>query len=273
MILALDIGASSFKWTLQDPAHPNQTQFFSRDFHQPQPSPKTLFEDIREAVSEAVFDDIRICVPGPVADGILLRSLNLAWYDVSIVQWTHEIFQQKPTVVMSDVEATLNCAQRELGQPQNILALVLGTGLGVGALVDGKRYSGKIHGHISTPAGKPCGCGRSDCLEGRVGWRGMVNAARDLGLTVENGRELSDLAKLGSEAAQSLLVETGELIANACLDWIEKVQRPAKIWLAGGPSRDSFLRSGFKRRLLDKDISFSEKPRYAGLRGLLSGSS
>ncbi|MDF1663199.1 MAG: ROK family protein [Planctomycetota bacterium] len=273
MILALDIGASSFKWTLQDPTKTSQTQFFSQDFHGPRPSPKALFQDIREAVSGAPFEDLRICVPGPVRDGVLRRSLNLGWYDVSLSQWTQDIFHREPTVVMSDVEATLACAQEELGQAENVLALVLGTGLGVGALIDGQRYAGKIHGHISSPAGKACGCGLDDCLEGRVGWRGMVNAARELGLTVKNGRELSKQAKLGSEEAQGLLLETGDLIAEACLLWVERLQTPVKIWLAGGPSADTYLRMGVSRTLHPMKVCFSSEPRYAGLRGLLSLSS
>lgn len=269
MILALDIGASSFKWTLQDPDNPTDLTYKSQDFRELRPSPKNLFNDISDANSALAFSEIRICVPGPVKDGVLLRSLNLGWYNVDLVEQCRRFFRKKPSVVVSDVEATLACAQEELGQAKNLIALVLGTGLGVGVLIDGQRFSGKIHGHLSILGGKPCPCDRSDCLEGRVGWRGMVRAAQNLGVPARNGHELSQLASKGSHAAQSVLSETGELLGKACKIWIDGLQTPVKIWLGGGPSCDTFLRFGLAKALGEQPIIVSPKPRYAGLRGLL----
>jgi glucokinase len=68
---------------------------------------------------------------------------------------------------------------------ENLVCLTLGTGIGVGVVIDGRLLRGKrgvlgiLAGHITIDAdGPPCTCGSVGCLEALVGSHGLVSDAQ-----------------------------------------------------------------------------------------------
>ena len=68
---------------------------------------------------------------------------------------------------------------------ENLVCLTLGTGIGVGVVIDGRLLRGKrgvlgiLGGHITVDAyGPPCTCGSVGCLEALIGSRGLVADAQ-----------------------------------------------------------------------------------------------
>lgn len=268
MILALDIGGSSLKWTLQSsPEAALAPQVLP--YAQTRPSPSAVLEAVCAKLGGDTPNEVRVCVPGPVRDGVLLRSVNLGWTKIDLKALTLSKFEVKTTVVMTDVDAAFACARWELGESTDFLAVILGTGLGVGASIEGQRFAGVLTGHQSIEGGQPCRCGLESCLEGRVGWRGIVALAKRRGLSVQNARELAALAKEGDRTAQGILSETGEILGRACNNWLATLNKTAKVWLAGGPSQDPYLHAGLSQALETRSLFLSKQGRFAALRGLL----
>lgn len=269
MILALDIGGSSLKWTLQSsPGADLAPQVLP--YAQAQPRPSAVLEAVHAQIGAAAPNEIRICVPGPVRDGVLQRSVNLDWTEVDLKALALREFGVETSIVMTDVNAALACARWELGEIAEFLAVILGTGLGVGASIEGQRFKGVLTGHQSVGEGRPCRCGLERCLEGRVGWRGMVALAKKRGLSAENAKELGKLAREGDHDAQRILKETGEILGRACHNWLATLKRPVQLWFAGGPSQDPYLQTGLSRVLEARSLCFSKQGRFAALRGLLA---
>jgi glucokinase len=68
---------------------------------------------------------------------------------------------------------------------ENLICLTLGTGIGVGVVIDGRLIRGKrgvlgiLAGHITLDVdGPPCTCGNVGCLEALIGAEGLVADAR-----------------------------------------------------------------------------------------------
>lgn len=114
-----------------------------------------------------------VVVPGLVDEsrGIGRYSVNLGWRDLPIRDPVASLLGV-PTVVGHDVRAGL-LAETRLGAARgerNALFLAVGTGIAGALLLDGAVISadGRASevGHLAVdPAGPPCGCGGTGCLE------------------------------------------------------------------------------------------------------------
>ncbi|WP_199800649.1 ROK family transcriptional regulator [Streptomyces marianii] len=132
---------------------------------------------------------IGVAVPGPVdaADGSVRAAPNLGWRDVPVARLLRDhlgLPAEVPVVV--DNEANL-AALAERGRPGSRAAdLVYVTGeagIGAGIVADGGLlrgaggFSGEL-GHLQVdPAGERCACGRTGCLETKVGLTAAIRTA------------------------------------------------------------------------------------------------
>ncbi|MBI4054496.1 MAG: ROK family protein [Elusimicrobia bacterium] len=142
-------------------------------------------------------------------------------------------------------------------QPQNLLTVTLGTGVGGGLILNGEIFRGKKGtageiGHMTVERnGRPCLCGNRGCLEQYVGARGLVREAKKR-MRRKPSRILKDLLKIkreslspeilaeaarcGDPLARELWQEAGSYLGSALasvinllnLDWV---------LLTGGVSR------------------------------------
>lgn len=132
-----------------------------------------------------------------------------------------------------------------------VVGLILGTGCGMGLVIDGKlinganRFTGDL-GHTSMPwpsaserMGPRCFCGRLNCIEAfvsgsglRADYVGAGNLRDDLGPT---GAEIAERAAAGEEKARKALERHTERLARVCAAIISIID-PHVIVVGGGAS-------------------------------------
>ncbi len=104
---------------------------------------RQLVELIRD---ESNFDAIGLAMPGPVlADGTVVRLPNVPHFARVNLKDTFEQQFQVPVTVVNDAKA-FAFAEANIGQAQNnkvVAGAILGTGIGVGIVIDNKVYFGK----------------------------------------------------------------------------------------------------------------------------------
>lgn len=157
-----------------------------------------------EAVLNHLADSVQALLgqaPGPVAGvgigspghidstkGIVHNAVNLHWTEIALAaEIRQRLPMALPVYVHKDANAeVLGEAYFGAGQGcQNLVYLGLGSGLGGGALVNGRLVTGDNFnameiGHISLdPAGRLCGCGNRGCAETVVSGPGLLAVARD----------------------------------------------------------------------------------------------
>ena len=153
------------------------------------------------------------------AEGVMVWSPHLAGEDVEI----ESVLRSRLGVaVVVDNDANMAAtAEHRLGAGighDNMVMITLGTGIGMGLILDGEVRRGRAHagevGHVTAdPAGKSCRCGRHGCWETKVsGSRLDAEAAELFG----GGAEAPDLvaaALAGHSRAIEILRDAGEWLA------------------------------------------------------------
>lgn len=125
-------------------------------------------------VNEKHLRSIGIGVPGAVdmQSGVVLGAVNLGWKNVPVAQLLIDRFDC-PVQLLNDVDAGV-FGESQFGAGRgatNVLGVFPGTGIGGGAVLDGRIVSGSSQtameiGHVPViPNGIRCGCGLRGCLE------------------------------------------------------------------------------------------------------------
>lgn len=167
-----------------------------------------------------------------------------------------------PAVVENDARALAE-AERRFGAAQgvlNFLCLTLGTGVGGGAVVDGRMVRGGAAlggalGHVVVePDGEACACGARGCLEAYAGAAALLKAAGRAGGDV---RELIAAANRGEPLAEQAMRSYAARLAQGCATLIH-VFDPELIVLGGGIAQDNprlvaALREEVDRRVFARD--------------------
>lgn len=137
---------------------------------------------------------------------------------------------------------------------KNFIVITLGTGVGSGIVVDGKLlygcdgFAGEL-GHVTVVRGKlgrPCGCGRTGCLEAYCSAKGVARTAqeilsntnrpsllRDIGIDKVESLHVAIAAGKGDELAQEIFAETGKMLGEACADFTAFSSPEAYIFFGG----------------------------------------
>lgn len=189
---------------------------------------------------------VGLCAPGIVHPdrGLVEYAANLGFVNTPLRELVHHA-TGLPTTLQHDVRAACTAEARvgygRLHSANNIMVVVLGTGLAAGFMVDGRLVSGENgtageFGHIPiVPDGEACACGQHGCLEVYSSAGGLLRRYRAAGgrcgSTAEMATRIADDVRAervwtdGTKALGRALVT-----ATAMLD-------PAAIVLAGGLSR------------------------------------
>jgi glucokinase len=181
VVAAVDVGGTRIKAALVTAAYDTLAAVTT-------PTPKDIAAGIGAVVHTAVTDlltmaahDDRparlvgcgVVVPGLVDElrGVGVYSVNLGWRDLPIRDPVASALGV-PTVVGHDVRAGL-LAETRLGAARgarHALFLPIGTGIAGALLLDGAVITadgraGELGHLVIDPAGPPCGCGATGCLE------------------------------------------------------------------------------------------------------------
>lgn len=237
-------------------------------------SPAETLEAIAAAVEEVMdaggltpahIHNIGLGIPGLVdpATGMANASVNLEWHNVPVKAALEQQLGM-PCTIENDVNAA---ALGEIGYGvarglQNVIYLVIGTGIAAGIVIDGRLYrgnhgmAGEIGHAIIRPDGPLCKCGARGCLEALVA--GPALAERAARLWEANGDKSSSInvpvggdaqtsvagedvfaaAKEGDSRAALLLSQAGEDLAFA-MQFLLLAYDPEMIVLGGGVMESS----------------------------------
>jgi len=227
----------------------------------------TLLESVVQDVglSRTAVVGVGVGAPGPLDRkmGCIVQAANLpGWKDVPVRDRLIELLQL-PVLLDNDGNAAAFgefwAGRNRTGQ--DLVMLTLGTGVGAGAIIDGKL----LHGHFENAAelghtivaldGLPCGCGQRGCLEQYASASGIV---RRVTSAIKNGEHSIMTAKLmsserllaqdvvhaarsGDQVCSRVWDQCCVYLAIACIN-IQHTYNPARVVLGGGLSEvGSFL--------------------------------
>lgn len=199
-----------------------------------------------------------------------------------------------PCYLDNDVKSA-TCAEMCWGigkQSRNFIYLNVGTGIGGGAVVNGRLIRGSHynagevgHTRVGVSVGTQCGCGRTDCVETIAAGVGIDGCARLLkdkyptSLQIPTDKrvtadEVYRLCKQGDELCVVLVRNAAEALANLIMNLV-RVTDPDTIVLGGGIVADGFMLDEIKKYLGAKTMRFVSNgvvltqlnPAYTGLLG------
>lgn len=137
----------------------------------------TIIVLLKDTIKENKIDiedieTIGIAFPGTVSNGVVIKAENLGITKLKIVKELNKVF--KCQIKLQNDAKCAALAEKEFGslkQYEDAMFLILGTGVGGAAFLNGKllkpkRYSGFEVGHmVIQKDGIQCNCGRKGCFE------------------------------------------------------------------------------------------------------------
>lgn len=184
--IGIDIGGTSIKFAEVDE---NASILVRAQKPTPVNDPAALAEQIALLIRENSEDwqniPIGVACAGDVSNETgLVTADNLGWEQVPLKQLLTERLG-RPVLIEQDTHSAM-MAEWESGSlkgERNALYLTLGTGIGGGAIIDGKPYreqkpTGSEYGHmIIHPDGELCPCGEYGCYERYASTSALVRRA------------------------------------------------------------------------------------------------
>ena len=194
---------------------------------------------------------------GNYYNGTIEFAPNLAWAHDGIVPLA-QLFSDKlgiPVALTNDANAAA-IGEMTYGVARgmkNFIMITLGTGVGSGIVVNGQLlyghdgFAGELgHAIMRRENGRPCGCGRTGCLEAYCSATGVARTAREF---LANRQDPSLLRELDPEKITSLDVSiaagkgdalakeiyefTGHMLGEACADFAAFSSPEAFIFFGG----------------------------------------
>lgn len=223
---------------------------------------RTLCAGLREMVAAAGISSAQvqgIGVGAPCANyatGVIEAATDLPWPSPIPLKELLERELGITVTVTNDANAATE-GERSYGAARgmsNFMMLTLGTGVGSGIVCNGhlltghRGFAGEL-GHCSVRGGegRPCGCGRLDCLQTFCSASGVVSTARNVLAESDcdspmrrikdlTSRDVFDCAEMGDEAALETFRRTGEVLGRTCADFAS-FSDPEAIILFGGVAK------------------------------------
>jgi len=133
---------------------------------------KELLNQILKEQQVEQIESIGIAFPGTVSNGVVVKAENLGIENLKLVEELKEDFDM-PIYLENDAKCAAIAEKKygSLKSYEDALFLIVGTGVGGAAFLDGKllkpkRYSGFEVGHmVIQKHGDECNCGRAGCFE------------------------------------------------------------------------------------------------------------
>ena len=227
----------------------------------------TVAETVRRTVAAAGLSggDIVVTVVGTpgipdAAAGSILRAPNLpGWERRGLLRELTSALGAHGSEVVVENDANL-CAigehARGVARGVGVVAcLVVGTGIGLGIVIDGKLFRG-AHGAAGEIADLPFGrvpagatVHRPGPVEIAAAGQAVVSAAQDAGLSSPTAKAVFDLARDGDVRALAVVEAEAVKLAHV-VSVVTTVLDPGLIVLAGGIGRNADLLAGPMRREL-----------------------
>jgi glucokinase len=153
-----------------------------------------VLDTLRQTITELAasldgLDALGVACAGQIhaGTGVVVQAPNLGWTNVPLAGELRRALGGVPVIVENDVRAAAWGEFIAGGGTagDSLIAVFVGTGLGSGAVIDGRLWAGASNaageiGHTqAVPDGLPCPCGARGCLERYVSGSGFQQRFRD----------------------------------------------------------------------------------------------
>lgn len=211
---------------------------------------------------------------GNMNDGTIEKAANIPWSKNKVVPLAAMLTEKTklPCKLTNDANAAA-LGEMTYGAAKGMkdfIVITLGTGVGSGIVSNGQLvighdgFAGEL-GHITMVRnnGRPCGCGRSGCLETYTSATGVARTAREL-LDLNPGsksllqqidnrpitsKDVYDAAVQGDELAINVFNFTGKVLGEAFCDFIAFTSPKAIILFGGLAHSGKFLMDPLKKAM------------------------
>lgn len=253
-----------------------------------------MAESARLALCEAGLPleecaSVGVASPGSIdpEEGIVFHAFNLGLDHVPLARMVSDRLGGIPTLLENDANAAaLGEFVSGAGKGKNsLVAVTLGTGVGSGAVLEGKLYTGFNYaafesGHtVIRRGGRQCTCGRKGCWEAYASATGLIRSTREamedhpesalwkLAPTLEevNGKTPFDAAQAGDAVAQAVVDEYIEDLACGLANLINILQ-PEILCIGGGICKQGENLMAPLRSALDREEFTKDAPRRTQVR-------
>ncbi len=256
LALGIDIGGTKIAYALVDAqGHTHATQRIPTNAAAGQQQViANLLAGVEELLAQAhkPVAGIGVGVPGYVDPdaGIVHLAVNLGWHAVPLAQILRERFAL-PISVHKDANAAA-LGEITFGAAQgcrNAVCIAIGTGLGIGLVVDGavvtgsRGAAGELAHTALTHGGRACACGLRGCPEAYISGVGLLAGLRehaahypDSALAQQPEPMPADILKAGEQGdtlAQQVLDEAFAQLAQI-LVWCAGLLNPERFVIGGG---------------------------------------
>ena len=281
LVIGIDVGGQTTKCGVVDARGTvlAQTVIRSDTYTEVEPYIAELAEALKriiaEAKAEGLIRGIGVGAPnGNYYTGEIAFAPNIVWaagHSVAFSKLLTKALGGMPVSLTNDANAAAvgEMAYGAARGMKNFIMITLGTGVGSGIVIDGKvvygsdGFAGELgHTCVERKNGRPCGCGKTGCLEAYCSAMGIARTAREwLEATDEpsslrdldkiSSKDIYDAAKAGDALALRLFEFTGTILGRSFADFVA-FSAPEAIVLFGGLARaKEFLYEPMKRAMDD----------------------
>ncbi len=215
----------------------------------------------------------------------VLFTPNMAWRNLPLRDRLEKALGL-PVVVENDANAAAwgEFTHGSAQDSDDLLMVVLGTGVGGGIVADGELVRGTFGiaaevGHLRVvPEGHPCGCGQRGCLEQYASGSALVRFARErvtdgdlLLREVDGDRERIDgplvtrLARSGDALSIELLADLGRWLGEGVAS-LAAVLDPGLVVIGGGVAEAGDLVMGPMKRAFEATLPATDNRPHAQVR-------
>jgi glucokinase len=211
-----------------------------------------LIHDIERLIPRgAGLEGVGVAVPGAVrADGTVWAPNLQGWTRVPLAERLSQATGLRVTVENDRITSLLG--ERWCGAARNIrdaAFVIVGTGLGVGVMVDGRPCRGArgVAGSIgwwTASAGRPAsGAARIGSLEAAVAGPAIVRRMKRARISGSTPRDLVIAARRGDARAAAVIADVAERLGRAVADLVSLLD-PELVILGGGIAQAGHLLLG-----------------------------
>ena len=196
---------------------------------------------------------------GNYYSGSIEYAPNLSWAHEGVVPLAKMFSDQLdglPVRLTNDANAAAmgEMAYGAARGMKNFIVITLGTGVGSGIVINGQvlygsdGFAGEL-GHVIMERGtngRPCGCGRTGCLEAYCSATGVARTAREILASTDRpsllrqkpadqieSLDVAIAASQGDEIANEIFQFTGKMLGEACADFAAFSAPEAFIFFGG----------------------------------------
>ena len=147
-----------------------------------------IIQTVKDAIKSSGLDQKEIKAIGMGSPGMMdyktgsvIYNNNLGWRDFHICQFMREAFGI-PAILENDADAAAlgEVVAGSAKGAKSAMIITLGTGVGVGIVINDKIYRGSEFGHmVIAYGGRPCKCGRKGCFESYCSATGLINMTKE----------------------------------------------------------------------------------------------